>query len=319
MRAFAFVQQGYNYSMKSFSIFLLILVLLAQPAPALSPGSALQGYAYGPFRAGQSPALGIFPTAEQIEQDMPRLKTDGNAVRTYGCVNLEAIAAKTAAAGLSLAQGAWLDGAAGDAAEMTCATNLGQTNSHIVLLIAGNESILRGTLTVDDVCAAVKKLGEDTGLSATTAEPWTVWRDNPALAACMDVLLVHIHPYWDCQSPAQAAAYITARYNELKTLYPTKRVILGEVGYPSAGPAPAGCPAALPSPQGQAQVVQEFLAWAHANAVEYFFFEAFDEPWKCTGGEGVECHWGAYTTTRAPKPAASAFHRSLFLPALFRP
>jgi exo-beta-1,3-glucanase (GH17 family) len=45
------------------------------------------GVAYGPFREGQSPDLGIFPTLAQMQADMPLLKRMGNVIRTYSVTN----------------------------------------------------------------------------------------------------------------------------------------------------------------------------------------------------------------------------------------
>lgn len=57
--------------------------------------------------------------------------------------------------------------------------------------------------------------------------------------------------------------------------------------------------------QEQIRFYQEFVAWADQAQVPYFYFEAFDEPWKGSANpREVEKHWGLYNVDRTPKPAA---------------
>jgi exo-beta-1,3-glucanase (GH17 family) len=250
---------------------------------------------------------------------MPLLKINGNTIRTYGCIKLEVIADHSLTAGITLAQGIWLDNIASDQSEKDCAITLAKTHSNIGLLIAGNERVLFNRMSVDEVCDAVLSLKQRTNVPITTAEPWQIWRDNPKLVSCVDIIFIHIHPYWECQPIDQAAAYVAARYNEIKQRYPGKRLIIGETGWPSQGATPPNCDVAVPSQGNQARFAEEFVRWANANSVEYFFFEAFDEPWKCGANEsGVECHWGIYDTRRVAKPAAPTFHHTVWLPVIFQ-
>ena len=77
--------------------------------------------------------------------------------------------------------------------------------------------------------------------------------------------------------------------------------MIGETGWPSAGP-PYG--AAVPSAANQARYLREFLNWAQAKGVQYFYFDAFDEDWK-VHEEGVGTHWGLYQKNGQVKPALS--------------
>ena len=49
-------------------------------------------------------------------------------------------------------------------------------------------------------------------------------------------------------------------------------------------------------------------AWAKANNVTTFFFEAFDEPWK---GGGTEGHWGLFSEGRKAKLAMQGLYPEL--------
>lgn len=271
----------------------------------------LKGIAYGPFREGQSPEQGIYPTLSEVRQDMPLLKLVSNGIRTYGCRHLETVITATREISLPLTLGVWLSGnAEEDSTEIACAVSQAQANPHVVSIVVGNESILAGQLTITQVCTYTQQMRESTGLPVTTAEPWHIWVDNPNLAACVDYLLIHIHPYWECQPIENAVAFVQEKYGLVKAQYLGKAVVIGETGWPTAGTGREGhCgPMSTPSPEQQSLFAADFLDWAEQESVGFYYFEAFDEPWKCESGRAeVECHWGIYDANRVPKPAQRWF------------
>jgi exo-beta-1,3-glucanase (GH17 family) len=283
------------------------------------PTEHLKGMAYGPFREGQNPEQGIYPTLSQVRQDMPLLKLVSKGIRTYGCRHLEMVITATREISMPLTLGIWLGGnPEQDSAEIACAVDQVQANPHVTSIVAGNESILVGRLTVAQVCTYTQQVRESTGLPVTTAEPWHIWIDYPNLAACVDYLLVHIHPYWECQPIENAAAFVQEKYEQVSTQFPDKAIVIGETGWPTAGTGREVYCGPMPalSLEQQSQFAADFLEWAEQEGVDFYYFEAFDEPWKCEGGRAeVECHWGVYGTDRAPKLA-----RDLFLsPRLYLP
>ena len=145
---------------------------------------------------------------------------------------------------------------------------------------------------------------------------------QPGLAACVDYLLVHIHPYWECQLIENASAYVQEKHALLSAQYPEKTVVIGETGWPTEGMGREDhCgPLPVPSPEQQYLFAAGFLSWTKQEGIDFYFFEAFDEPWKCASGRPeVECHWGIYDTDRVPKPARDLFvpHR-LWLPTVLK-
>jgi exo-beta-1,3-glucanase (GH17 family) len=288
---------------------------------AAMPTEHLEGMAYGPFREGQSPEQGTYPTLSEVRQDMPLLKLVSNGIRTYGCQHLETVITATREISLPLTLGVWLSGnPEQDSAEIACAVNQVQANPHIASIVVGNESILAGQLTVTQVCTYTQQVRESTGLPVTTAEPWHIWANHSDLTACVDYLLIHIHPYWECQPSENAATFVQEKYEQVSTQYPDKAVVIGETGWPTAGTGrEAHCgPMPALSLEQQSQFAADFLEWAEQEEVDFYYFEAFDEPWKCEGGRPeVECHWGIYNTDRMPKAARDHFllHRS-YLPVV---
>jgi exo-beta-1,3-glucanase (GH17 family) len=279
--------------------------------PTVHSARGLIGMAYGPFRQSESPEWGIYPTLAEVREDMPLLALVANGIRTYGCQNLQTVITATQEIGLPLALGAWLSGDSGaDRAEIECAVAEAQASAAVTSLIVGSESVLRGQLTPTGLCAAMQEVRGRTGLPVTTAEPWHVWIDHPELAACSDFLLVHIHPYWECQAVENAVAFVQEKYGALSSQFPAARIVIGETGWPTQGTGREGSCGPLPEPTAEQQALfaAQLLEWAGQAGIEFYFFDAFDEPWKCASGRPeVECHWGIYDTNREPKAARSLF------------
>ena len=95
------------------------------------------------------------------------------------------------------------------------------------------------------------------------------------------------------------AAHVGTIRRRVADAFPGKEVIIGEVGWPSAGRMREG---ALPSPANQALVIQDVLALAKRENFRVNVIEAFDEPWKRALEGTVGGHWGLLDdATRAPK------------------
>ena len=289
---------------------------------AMKTDALVQGMAYGPFREGQSPDWGIYPTLDEVREDMPLLALLGNGVRSYGCQHLETVVTAAEEYGMPLALGAWLSGdAQADRAEIECAVAQALASPNVSSVVVGNESVLRGQLSPAQVCDYLAEVRSRTGRPVTTGEPWHVWANNPALAGCADFLLVHIHPYWECQAIEDAVGFVQEKHGLVTAQFPGERVVIGETGWPSEGVGREGACGPMPEPTAEEQrlFAEGFLAWARPAGVEFYFFDAFDEPWKCAGNPaGVECHWGVYTTGREVKPAQGEFVHRVWMPAVVR-
>ena len=74
-----------------------------------------------------------------------------------------------------------------------------------------------------------------------------------------------------------------------RAAFPGKEVLIGEVGWPSAGRMREG---ALPSPANQARVIQDVLALAAREKFHVNVIEAYDQPWKRALEGTVGGHWG---------------------------
>ena len=282
---------------------LSLLIILANSLPVAASGQArIIGVNYGPFRDGQSPDRGIFPTANQLREDMPVLRRIAPCIRTFSVTNgFDQIPALAKQAGLKVVPTAWIGplstaGAANDA-EVSRLISVASQNDNLLFLAVGSEALWRGDVSKERLIAYINQVKQGVTLPVTTAEPWRVWLDNPDLANAVDLIFLNVYGYWENQPVENAVAYAFQRYNEIKSKYPNKRVVISETGWPSEGESRGGAP----SLANQRRFVQEFIVKAAEQNADAFYFAAFDESWKRRPGAEVEAHWGFYTANRQPK------------------
>lgn len=174
------------------------------------------GLCYSPFRDGQSPEAGIFPTADQIKEDLESLKDITGSIRTYSTTNSsEKIPAIAKQLGLSIYQGVFLSSnLEQNKAEIENAITL--ANQKMVdSIIVGNEIMLTNTLNESALIQYIREVKQNVpaSVSVTTAEPWSEWIIHPNVVKEVDYLMVHVHPFWEDQSIETAAQYVVG-YNE---------------------------------------------------------------------------------------------------------
>lgn len=284
-----------------------LAVLLAVTASS----EVLRGVDYGPYREGQNPDAGVHPTAEDIRADMPVLYGQACVLRTYSVLNgFDLIPAAARTQDLRVVPGAWIGGnAPANDAEVTKLVEVAAANADVPFVSVGSEAILRfergwpDGLPEAQVLALIDRVKRQVNRPVTTAEPWHVWRDHPALAAAVDLLFVNVHPYWEGKVIDEAVGWVAQRRAELAQLYPTKRIVISETGWPTCG-TPRG--PAVPSVANQERFVRELLAWAESEKIELFYFEAFDEPWKMNEPNGVGPCWGLHDKDRRAKHAVAS-------------
>lgn len=270
------------------------------PSPGGPDGLGLPGLSYAPYQAGQDPNRGQAPSAAEVASDVALMAPHARALRTYAATNgSEHVPAAAARLGMAVAQGAWLDhDAARNEAEIARAIGLARGNPNVRRMLVGNEAILRGDLPVERLAAHMARVRAETGLPVSTSEPWHVWLRHPALAEASDYLAVHLLPYWDGVPVEEAPAYLLMRIEELRRAYPGKPVVVTEVGWPSGGPVRGG---AVPGPGEQARFLDLWRRSPAAREVEWYWLEAFDQPWKEVEERGLGGNWGLWRADRRPK------------------
>jgi exo-beta-1,3-glucanase (GH17 family) len=265
--------------------------------------SQIDSVSFSPYRRGQDPLARITPTLTEILQDVAVLAGRARAVRTYSSLEgLEMVPRYARPLGMKVMQGAWL-GREPDVNEREIQSVISLANRYpdvIDRVVVGNEVLLRRDLTAEQLAGYIERVRAAVKQPVTYADVWEFWLRNPQLAAHVDFITIHILPYWE-DDPIEierAVDHVLAIYARLRAAFPGKRIMIGEVGWPSEGRMRGG---ALPSPANQARLVRGFLAAAHAQGLDYNIFAAFDEPWKTALEGTVGRHWGIFDADRNPK------------------
>jgi glucan 1,3-beta-glucosidase len=275
------------------------------PASPLAPGEKLYCISYAPFRGAQNPFdPEIMIDSRQIEEDLAKLKTISDCVRTYSVDHgLDRIAEIAGRHGMKVLQGLWLSGipALSRTQVETTIALARRFPDAIAAVVVGNEVLLRGEMSALDLARTIREVKSQVSMPVTYADVWEFWQRHPELAPEVDFITIHILPYWeDFPVPAQRAAdHVDAVRKQVGGVFPGKDILIGEFGWPSAGRMRDG---ALPSPSNQARTMQDVLALAKRENYRLNLIEAFDQPWKRELEGTVGGHWGLYDgVRRTPK------------------
>ncbi|QIK36855.1 glycosyltransferase [Caldichromatium japonicum] len=261
----------------------------------------IQGFAFSPMRSGQNPTLRRYPTLEEIDADLALLEGRAHAVRSYSVDGpLAEIPRLAAQHRLNVTLGAWIgpERKANDSELARLLQVLARGYRNVVRVMVGNEAILRRDVRVDELINYLERIRRLTQIPVSTAEPWHVWLKHPELVEHVDFITLHLLPYWEGIPFEQAVDYAINRYNQVKTAYPDKPIIIGEVGWPSNGRRNRG---AEPSLANQTRFLRRFLAIAESEGYVYYLMEAFDQPWKVKTEGAAGTYWGVYDVNRRPK------------------
>jgi len=271
-----------------------------QPTSEPAWPSRIQGFAFSPYQANQDATLDDMPTEAQLESDLKLLSGKTNAVRTYSTLGTLGLIPKLADKhDLNVTVGTWIDQRLGrNQQEIANAIRLARENKNVVRVLIGNEVILRGDVSIEDMYEYLDRAREQIGQPVSTAEPWHVWIKNPKLADHVDFVTVHLLPYWEGIQVDAAVDFSVQKMKQLQATFPGKPIVIGEVGWPSNGRTRD---AAVASESNQALFMRRFLAHAQREGWIYYVMEAFDQPWKEKIEGAVGAYWGVYDVARQPK------------------
>jgi exo-beta-1,3-glucanase (GH17 family) len=285
------------------------------PLPTSSPISTVTpctlfdshiiGVDYGPYRDGQNPDKGIYPTSAQMQEDMTALKDFTDVIRTYSVTNgLEDIVGFAYKQGLKVAPGAWLsDNEYNNDKECNNLIELTGKHDNIPFVVVGSEAIYRYEndiaqgLSKDKVIEQINRVKKNVSVPVTTAEPFHIWLNNSDLADAVDLLFINIHPYWEGIHVDEAVDHVLQKYREVKDAYPDKCVVISETGWPSDGNSKGQ---AQPGINNLKTFAKNLIDSARKELMDVFYFEAFDEKWKEESND-VGPHWGLYYSDRTQK------------------
>jgi exo-beta-1,3-glucanase (GH17 family) len=298
-----------------------------QPKNVIEVKSAI---CYSGFRAGQSPESGIFPSYEEVKEDLLILQGHWQCLRLYDCdLHAETVLAVIDKENLdfTVMLGAYITaemnnvgcpwGGSYDeqALEQNKQINLRQINKLIVLanqypdiitsLSAGNEATVDWTdhyVPVESVINYVRLIKKQAKQPVTFCENYVPWLHKlKPLVAEVDFISIHTYPVWEYKDIHEAMQYTLDNYHSVANLYPDKQVVITEAGW-ATNTNGRGIEPNNVCEQRQKTYYNDLVQWSEQENILTFVFEAFDELWKGSDDPmEPEKHWGLFTVDRQPK------------------
>ncbi len=172
-------------------------------------------------------------------------------------------------------------------------------------------------LTRPDVLVRyIRQVRDATKVPVTTADDFNFWNkpESKYVAREIDFLVTHVYAMWGGLDLDTAVPWTKKIYQEVCDMHPGKTVVLGEAGWATEVHTEGEQARLIKGKAGEAEqrvFVSNFLNWVLKDRICYFYFEAFDEPWK--GGphpNEVEKNWGLYRVDRTPKAAVQELKKA---------
>jgi len=182
-------------------------------------------------------------------------------------------------------------------------------------VIVGNEVLFRdeANMTAANLLTVITDIksnltAKSLSLPIASSDLGDKWTTAPEIVAEIDYLMSNIHPFFAGVTAEEAAGWTYDFWTGHDTILKTDitKNIISETGWPSIGGT--DCGGAASCTQGSVAGIQEmntfmdsWVCQALENNTNYFWFEAFDEPWKIqfdTPGKEWEDHWGLMDVNR---------------------
>jgi exo-beta-1,3-glucanase (GH17 family) len=275
-------------------------------------GKIINAVCYGPFRDGQAP--GSVLTETQIKEDLLIIKNHWDAIRLYiSDDNSEKILKVISdnSIDLKVLLGIWISGKTpiDNASQVDRAIALTNTYRNIVQAVScGNEIFISPESDIyvsnkNEIAGYLIKIHDQTTALVTIDDLYLVWLDPKysELVSLQDFLAIHIYGQSDNVSLENTVSFIDDKFNELKTLFPQKQILITETGWTTSKNAGQFNPVTVADEVSQKQFYTECQKWSNSNQVPIFYFEAFNERWKGATATEAETNWGFYYANRMPK------------------
>jgi len=292
----------------------------------IPPGKAI---CYSGFREGQDPG-GIFPSYEEIREDLLMLHNHWRYLRLYDCdrhseivlevIQKENLDFKVMLGAYIVAEAnnygcPWGGSYSEDQLHENKSINENQIRKLIDLankypdiifsLSAGNEACVDWTdhyVPVEKVIEYVKMIKKEAKQPVTFCENYLPWLDKlKDLVEVVDFISIHTYPVWEYKNIHEAMEYTKSNYYAVADTYPNKPVVITEAGWTTYSNGRGICPSNV-SEDFQSIYYNDLMDWSMDADILTFVFEAFDESWKGSN-EALEPekHWGLFTVDRKPK------------------
>jgi len=271
------------------------VVVLLMSLVSCVRGGKMFGLCYTPYRV-----FGVCPTDAEVEADVQILMHHTSRVRVYSteCINVNKILLRHASQGdFSILLGVYLDNRPTDQQEVDFLIEALREYPYadIAGIVVGNEVLYRNTLPksfliqrIQEVRGKVRALAQETGSETLRTTPIYAVEifPDPDIAAVSDVLGLNIHPFYrpdlvDSADPEIMSDNILEVAKEQIALYsnmmPEKTVVVTEIGWPTQSD-----PTEMHHGDSTTAIkfLHKFTDYCEAAGIFYYWFEAFDSPWK---------------------------------------
>lgn len=214
---------------------------------------------------------------------------------------------------MTLSLGVWIDKSyEGSRRQMRDMKRLVQTydSKYIDSILIGNEVLFRQDMSQEELIAHIDSARsflktKNIDIPIGTSEIGAKW--NYELASHVDVLAANIHPFFG-GVPVNVSTKWTYDFLYEQILLnmsewdrvPSK-IVISEVGWPSGGGKLWGSVAGIKELQ---TLLDDWVCSAESDKIGWYWFEAFDEPWKViynTHDQKWETQWGLFSANRRLK------------------
>ena len=312
-----------------------------EPPPFKLPGG--NAICYSGYRHGQSPGEKIYPSCQEIREDLLILRKHWRLLRLYDCSPhgervLEVIHAE--GMDFQVMLGAYLGAEMNNFGcpwgatfteeqlesnerenreELERLIKLANQYRAIVFSVAvGNEATVDWTdhfVPVARMIEYVRLVKQRVVQPITFCENYVPWQHKLRdLVGELDFISLHTYPVWEYKQIHEALAYTKENVESVARLYPDKPLVITEAGWATNSNG-RGIQPEHSSQELQAIYYRDLMDWTREAGILCFVFEAFDERWKGSPDPmEPEKHWGLFTTDRRPKLAMQDVYPELVTP-----
>ncbi|OIW30492.1 glycoside hydrolase [Coniochaeta ligniaria NRRL 30616] len=281
------------------------------------------GIDYTPLNTQYPDCLSNPPSQNNITKDVAVLSQLTNTIRLYGTdcnqteMTLHALDKLGMSDTIKLWMGVWQDNNA-----TTNARQLQQMwdildkygEKPFKGLIVANEILFREQMTATELgqlldSVRTKLQAKSMSLPVATSDLGDKW--TAELAQASDYVMANIHPFFGGINAKDAASWTYSFWTNNNGPFfksDVSKNVISETGWPSQGGTDCGTTAITDCPDASVagidqmnQFMEDWVCSALTNGTEYFWFEAFDEPWKISfnsGSQNWEDHWGLMDVDR---------------------
>lgn len=258
----------------------------------------IHGISFSPYLENQAPGMQLQPGP--IRERLRTIQPWVHWVRTFSCKDGNQLTPGIAAEGGSKTMvGVWLDDDR-EANEIELANAIEVARAgHADILAVGNEVLLRGELSEDELLEYLRRAREAVPeVPVGYVDAYFKFVDYPRVTDACDVLLANCYPFWEGCPAEYALPYMKDMYRRVQDIAGGKRVVISETGWPNKGTATGG---AIPSDRNAMKYFIDTFQWAEEDGIEIFYFSSFDEAWKVATEGDVGAYWGLWDSHGNPK------------------